>query len=1014
MEEDETLQGERERAEVETGAAAAVGRQISVSEFLCHCCYDILVNPTTLNCGHSFCRHCLALWWVSSKKNECPECREKWEGFPKVNILLRDVIEKLFSDAIEQRKEDIQQNSDVARSLATFQKYGNDQTPTVPNTARFNPRGGGFFSGVLTALTCVAVVLLGYHWSSREFEEDHLVHKPVAKWSAEEVILWLEQLGPWASHYRERFLLEKVNGRLLLTLTEEDFTKEPYSIENSNHRKAIMAELEYVKALGVKPPQNLWEYKAVNPGKSLFLLYALKSSPRLSMLYLYLFDYAEAFLPFIHTICPMQEDKHEDVFTKLLDLKDPSWKQWREFIVKYLFLPYQLIAEFAWDWLDVHYWTSRFIIVNAMLLSVLELFSFWRLWSRRELKEFLSPVHPVLGPSSAAQPAVAAVAQEWHIRKVDVQDNMSNVSEERSTRQQDIKKGLQFIESTLPYPGTQEQYELFIRDLVRNLFNEGNDVYREGDWRGSLSHYTEAINIADYANSEEIHVSDDVLEKLHVNRIACFSNMGLHEKVLEDCEIALRLNENNFRALYRKAKALNELGRYKKAYDAVAKCSLAVPQDESVIKLTQELAQKLGLKIRKAYVRAKPPSSNSVPSDLSTQNSSVEDIELDLSDQKQETVSAASSSDFVSEVSKVSPVPVPSLSAVMPLQMEKVPLPSAVLANGGNVSFPMPEACLDCGDGDIIIGEELDELLDSVPDPDEGVMPLASSLENFCSPLSTFSISDPKRDVAAEEECRYPGHCTFAYCQEEIDVWTLERKGAFSREALFGGSAKINLTVSRLLQEHHGLFMFLYISHDTIVQESKKYWQNMEASAHGSQILGNQMKYGSLNLKMKFVCGQCWRNGQVNEPDRNKKYCSAKARHPWTKDRRVVLVMSNERKKWMTIRPLPAKKQVPLQFDLCNHIASGKKCQYDGNCSFAHSPEEREMWTYMKENSIQDLEQLYDIWLKSQKPEKGDDAAAQANKENGKQIHMPTDYAEVTQTLNMQHKVNANWHAKLY
>lgn len=63
--------------------------QISVSEFSCHCCYDILINPTTLNCGHSFCRHCLALWWTSSKKTECPECREKWEGFPKVNILLR-------------------------------------------------------------------------------------------------------------------------------------------------------------------------------------------------------------------------------------------------------------------------------------------------------------------------------------------------------------------------------------------------------------------------------------------------------------------------------------------------------------------------------------------------------------------------------------------------------------------------------------------------------------------------------------------------------------------------------------------------------------------------------------------------------------------------------------------------------------------------------------------------------------------------------------------------------------
>lgn len=64
-------------------------------------------------------------------------------------------------------------------------------------------------------------------------------------------------------------------------------------------------------------------------------------------------------------------------------------------------------------------------------------------------------------------------------------------------------------------------------------------------------------------------------------------------------------------------------------------------------------------------------------------------------------------------------------------------------------------------------------------------------------------------DVAADEECRYPGHCTFAYCQEEIDVWTLERKGAFSREALFGGNGKISLSVSQLLQEYHGLFMFL-------------------------------------------------------------------------------------------------------------------------------------------------------------------------------------------------------------
>lgn len=41
--------------------------------------------------------------------------------------------------------------------------------------------------------------------------------------------------------------------------------------------------------------------------------------------------------------------------------------------------------------------------------------------------------------------------------------------------------------------------------------------------------------------------------------------------------------------------------------------------------------------------------------------------------------------------------------------------------------------------------------------------------------------------------------------------------------------------------------------------------------------------------------------------------------------------------------PMPA-------LQLCIHAQNGRKCQYVGNCSFAHSPEERDMWTFMKEN----------------------------------------------------------------
>lgn len=45
------------------------------------------------------------------------------------------------------------------------------------------------------------------------------------------------------------------------------------------------------------------------------------------------------------------------------------------------------------------------------------------------------------------------------------------------------------------------------------------------------------------------------------------------------------------------------------------------------------------------------------------------------------------------------------------------------------------------------------------------------------------------------------------------------------------------------------------------------------------KVLGNQIMPGLLNMEIKFVCAQCLRNGQVIEPDRNRKYCSAKAQH---------------------------------------------------------------------------------------------------------------------------------------
>ncbi|XP_008071460.1 zinc finger CCCH domain-containing protein 7B isoform X1 [Carlito syrichta] len=785
---------------------------------------------------------------------------------------------------------------------------------------------------------------------------------------------------------------------------------------------------------------------------------------------------------------------------------------------------------------------------------------------------------------------------------------------ERQKRKADIEKGLQFIQSTLPLK--QEEYEAFLLKLVQNLFAEGNDLFREKDYKQALVQYMEGLNVADYAASDQVALPRELLCKLHVNRAACYFTMGLYEKALEDSEKALGLDSESIRALFRKARALNELGRHKEAYECSSRCSLSLPHDESVTQLGQELAQKLGLRVRKAYKRPQELETFSLLSngtaagvtDQGTSNGlgSIDDIETDCYVDLQD-----------------SPALLPS-TPTMPLFPHVLDL-LAPLDSSSRV-LPSTESLDDFSDGDVF-GPELDTLLDSLslvqgglpgsgmpselpqlipvfpggtpllPPVVGGSIPVSSPLP----PASFGLVMDPSKKLAASvldaldppgptldpldllpysetrldaldsfgstrgsldkpdsfmEETNSQDHrppsgtqkpapsapglviiptgralstsasgisCSAGSgaprtrpgsesgpgppkpalwapttcVKEEIDVWTEERKGTLNRDLLFdplGGVKRGSLTIAKLLKEHQGIFTFLCeicfdskpriiskgtkdspsvcsnlaakhsfynnkclvhiirstslkyskirqfqehfqfdvcrhevrygclredschfahsfielkvwllqqysgMTHEDIVQESKKYWQQMEAHAgKASSSLGAPRTHGpsTFDLQMKFVCGQCWRNGQVVEPDKDLKYCSAKARHCWTKERRVLLVMSKAKRKWVSVRPLPSIRNFPQQYDLCIHAQNGRKCQYVGNCSFAHSPEERDMWTFMKDNKILDMQQTYDMWLKKHNPGKPGEGTPISSREGEKQIQMPTDYADI-------------------
>ncbi|XP_047404907.1 zinc finger CCCH domain-containing protein 7B isoform X4 [Sciurus carolinensis] len=800
---------------------------------------------------------------------------------------------------------------------------------------------------------------------------------------------------------------------------------------------------------------------------------------------------------------------------------------------------------------------------------------------------------------------------------------------ERQKRKADIEKGLQFIQSTLPLK--QEEYEAFLLKLVQNLFAEGNDLFREKDYKQALVQYMEGLNVADYAASDQVALPQELLCKLHVNRAACYFTMGLYEKALEDSEKALLLDSQSIRALFRKARALNELGRHKEAYECSSRCSLALPHDESVTQLGQELAQKLGLRVRKAYKRPQELETFSLLSngtaagvaDQGTSNGlgSIDDIETDC---------------YVDLRGSPALLPSPPTMPLFPHVLDLLaPLDSS------SRTLPSTESLDDFSDGDVF-GPELDTLLDSLlaasvldaldpPGPTLDPLDLLPYSETRLDALDSFgsargslekpdsfmeennsqdhrppsstqkpapsagrggpAVTQPKmadllplqpepsmpntalliknplaathefkqacqlcypktgpragdytyreglehkckrdillgrlrssedqswkrirprptktsfvgsyylcKDMINKQDCKYGDNCTFAYHQEEIDVWTEERKGTLNRDLLFdplGGVKRGSLTIAKLLKEHQGIFTFLCeicfdskpriiskgtkdspsvcsnlaakhsfynnkclvhivrstslkyskirqfqehfqfdvcrhevrygclredschfahsfielkvwllqqysgMTHEDIVQESKKYWQQMEAHAgKASSSLGAPRTHGpsTFDLQMKFVCGQCWRNGQVVEPDKELKYCSAKARHCWTKERRVLLVMSKAKRKWVSVRPLPSIRNFPQQYDLCIHAQNGRKCQYVGNCSFAHSPEERDMWTFMKENKILDMQQTYDMWLKKHNPGKPGEGTPISSREGEKQIQMPTDYADI-------------------
>ncbi|XP_072548554.1 tripartite motif-containing protein 16-like protein [Salminus brasiliensis] len=73
---------------------------VDQDQFSCPVCLDLLKDPVTINCGHSFCMVCINCHWDQEDQRRvycCPQCRETFTPRPVLrrNNMLAEVVEKL-------------------------------------------------------------------------------------------------------------------------------------------------------------------------------------------------------------------------------------------------------------------------------------------------------------------------------------------------------------------------------------------------------------------------------------------------------------------------------------------------------------------------------------------------------------------------------------------------------------------------------------------------------------------------------------------------------------------------------------------------------------------------------------------------------------------------------------------------------------------------------------------------------------------------------------------------------